>query len=114
MKKNGNKQERKFQEKKKPEDIDNEYNFFVFLPSTIIQGTVAEWLGSGLQNQLQRFESARYLKKAPDNIDCQGLCFLAGRKTGIVGLINCSFYKTIYLFKGKKQCESADCISNEI
>ena len=30
------------------------------------QGTVAEWLGSGLQNRVQRFESARYLnKKAP-------------------------------------------------
>jgi hypothetical protein len=28
-------------------------------------GTVAEWLGRGLQNLLQQFESARYLK-APD------------------------------------------------
>jgi hypothetical protein len=25
-------------------------------------GTVAEWLGRGLQNLLQQFESARYLK----------------------------------------------------
>ena len=25
-------------------------------------GTVAEWLGGGLQNLRQRFESARYLK----------------------------------------------------
>ncbi len=27
-------------------------------------GSVAEWLGRGLQNLLQRFESARNLKKA--------------------------------------------------
>gem|GEM_PF-3299279 len=26
------------------------------------QGTLAEWLGSGLQNRVQQFESARYLK----------------------------------------------------
>ena len=25
------------------------------------QGTLAEWLGAGLQNRLRRFESARYL-----------------------------------------------------
>jgi hypothetical protein len=28
-----------------------------------IKGVVAEWLGSGLQHHLQRFESARHLKK---------------------------------------------------
>lgn len=27
------------------------------------KGIVAEWLGTGLQNLLQRFESARYLRK---------------------------------------------------
>ena len=27
------------------------------------QGTMAEWLGTGLQNRLQQFESAWYLKK---------------------------------------------------
>ena len=27
------------------------------------KGVLAEWLGTGLQNQLQRFESARHLKK---------------------------------------------------
>jgi hypothetical protein len=27
------------------------------------QGTLAEWLGPGLQNRLRRFESARYLKR---------------------------------------------------
>ena len=39
--------------------------FNIFAVRTL-QGTVAEWLGSGLQNRVQRFESARYLnKKAP-------------------------------------------------
>ena len=28
-------------------------------------GTLAEWLGNGLQNRVQQFESARYLKKNP-------------------------------------------------
>jgi hypothetical protein len=34
---------------------------------TPLQGTgiVAEWLGSALQKLLQRFESARYLRKNP-------------------------------------------------
>ena len=27
------------------------------------QGTMSEWLGNGLQNRLQQFESAWYLKK---------------------------------------------------
>lgn len=27
------------------------------------KGTLAEWLGTGLQNRLQQFDSARYLKK---------------------------------------------------
>jgi hypothetical protein len=26
-------------------------------------GTLAEWLGTGLQNRLRRFESAKYLEK---------------------------------------------------
>ncbi len=34
--------------------------FLLHLPR--INGPVAEWLGSGLQNHLQRFESARDLK----------------------------------------------------
>jgi hypothetical protein len=35
------------------------FNFAIpYLP----HGTVAEWLGGGLQNLIQRFESARYLK----------------------------------------------------
>jgi hypothetical protein len=33
----------------------------LLLPST---GTVAEWLGRGLQNLLQQFESARYLRSS--------------------------------------------------
>lgn len=28
------------------------------------KGTLTEWLGSGLQNRVQQFESARYLYKA--------------------------------------------------
>ena len=35
----------------------------VSLPSKNMQGSVAEWLGTGLQNREQRFESARNLKK---------------------------------------------------
>ncbi len=31
-------------------------------------GVVAEWLGSGLQHHLQRFESARHLKKPLSNM----------------------------------------------
>ena len=31
-----------------------------------LNGLVAEWLGSGLQNRVQRFESARDLTKTPD------------------------------------------------
>ena len=34
--------------------------FLLFLRS--LQGTMAEWLGMGLQNLVQRFESAWYLK----------------------------------------------------
>ncbi len=32
------------------------------------KGTLAEWLGNGLQNRVRRFESARYLKKTHLNI----------------------------------------------
>ncbi len=31
-------------------------------------GTLAEWLGSGLQHHLQRFESARYLLINPNDL----------------------------------------------
>ena len=30
------------------------------------KGTLAEWLGNGLQNRVRRFESARYLKELKD------------------------------------------------
>ncbi len=33
----------------------------VILHSTNKKGTVAEWLGGGLQNLIRRFESVRYL-----------------------------------------------------
>lgn len=35
---------------------------FTFAGQLTTQGTMAEWLGNGLQNRLQRFESAWYLK----------------------------------------------------
>lgn len=31
-------------------------------------GTMAEWLGSGLQNRVQQFESAWYLKQKRDQL----------------------------------------------
>ncbi len=45
------------------------YNFAGFKPK---KGLVAEWLGGGLQNHIQRFESARdltikYKKNSPAN-----------------------------------------------
>lgn len=36
------------------------------------QGSLAEWLGTGLQNRLQQFDSARNLKTTPDKT---GVCF---------------------------------------
>ncbi len=33
------------------------------------KGVVAEWLGSGLQHHLQRFESARHLKKPSTKVE---------------------------------------------
>ena len=41
-----------------------------------IQGVVAEWLGSGLQHHLQRFESARHLKKNCYIFDYQFFLFM--------------------------------------
>ena len=37
---------------------------YYLCPPSEAQGIVAEWLGSALQKLLQRFESARYLKKS--------------------------------------------------
>lgn len=39
------------------------------------KGTLAEWLGTGLQNRLRRFESAKYLKEG---------CLLSRRLLGIL------------------------------
>lgn len=39
--------------------------FFYFCSPKIQQGSLAEWLGSGLQNRVRRFESARNLDKKP-------------------------------------------------
>ena len=40
-------------------DVIEKYAIFATVLSEI--GTLAEWLGAGLQNRLRRFESARYL-----------------------------------------------------
>ena len=40
---------------------------FIFLQSENVQGSLAEWLGSGLQNRVRRFDSARNLKKKESN-----------------------------------------------
>ena len=32
------------------------------------KGTLAEWLGNGLQNRVRRFESARYLKESLESL----------------------------------------------
>ena len=38
---------------------------------------MAEWLGTGLQNLLQRFDSAWYLQKCPYSL-LRGICFICG------------------------------------
>ena len=40
-----------------------------------LNGLVAEWLGSGLQNRVQRFESARDLQKSSCNNALQELFY---------------------------------------
>ena len=46
-------------------------NFVIFaFPKN---GLVAEWLGSGLQNRVQRFKSARDLPEIPVNDDVAGI-----------------------------------------
>ena len=37
------------------------------------KGTLAEWLGNGLQNRVRRFESARYLKQKSGQITMTAL-----------------------------------------
>ena len=39
------------------------------------QGFVAEWLGSGLQNRIQRFDSARNLSVKPASVKAAGFLF---------------------------------------
>ena len=38
-------------------------------------GLMAEWLGKGLQNLVQRFESASDLTKTPLQVNCNGVLF---------------------------------------
>ena len=52
-----------------------------------LNGLVAEWLGSGLQNRLQRFESARDLQiKALVTVCCGSFFILRIKITKFVGL----------------------------
>lgn len=39
------------------------YGFFLKFANHLVNGSMAEWLGSGLQNRLRRFESAWNLTK---------------------------------------------------
>ena len=50
---------------------------FIFLQSENVQGSLAEWLGSGLQNRVRRFDSARNLNLKESN---NGSLFLYGIK----------------------------------
>ena len=55
----------------------------VSLRSQNKQGSLAEWLGTGLQNRLRRFESARNLKRSSklvDNKQFRGFFIFRGRK----------------------------------
>ena len=48
-----------------------------------MNGSLAEWLGTGLQNRLRRFESARNLKESSENTDnkvFRSFLILRGRK----------------------------------
>ena len=57
-------------------------------------GPMAEWLGSALQKQLQRFESASDLQiktENPVNIELAGFCFFTEEE---LGLPYCSDWKT--------------------
>ncbi len=45
----------------------------MYLCTRKTKGTLAEWLGNGLQNRVRRFESARYLKESlgkPNGSSC--------------------------------------------
>ena len=50
--------------------------------NTITHGSLAEWLGTGLQNRLQQFDSARNLKKPPALRSVGGFLFPGGDRRG--------------------------------
>ena len=54
-------------------------NFYLCVP--IRYGTMAEWLGNGLQNRVQQFDSAWYLKKGRSRKSLRLLPFLRYRYT---------------------------------
>lgn len=51
----------------------NNTKFIIFALQT--QGRLTEWLGSGLQNRLRRFESATDLNKIPGHVVPGIFCF---------------------------------------
>ena len=50
-----------------------------YTPQQTFYGTLTEWLGSGLQNRVQQFESAGYLSRATEFISCS-FCFILRKK----------------------------------
>lgn len=46
------------------------------MQSLLPKGVLAEWLGNGLQNHVQRFESARHLKTVISQLIYNGFYFL--------------------------------------
>lgn len=59
-------------------------HFITFATAIGKQGTLTEWLGSGLQNRARQFDSARYLKP----IRCKN----AGIKHFTANVFFCAFY----------------------
>ena len=49
--------------KKRSKNLHSSKKGYNFAPQNRNNGSLAEWLGTGLQNRLQRFESARNLKR---------------------------------------------------
>ena len=58
------------------------------------KGTLAEWLGNGLQNRVRRFESARYLKQKSGQIQMTVLFLYTHQGTKP---LHTSFTKYIHL-----------------
>ncbi len=70
-----------------------------------MNGSLAEWLGTGLQNRLRRFESARNLKKNSEVVYLQhfrSFLFLGGTARGTDYFFNDNISPRIkYVLKNK-------------